>query len=130
MLNIKWKSPKTIVFLVLIVITAVCFCLVNTWGGFAIAGSVCLVLAMLMATFKTFLDYKIFKRTLADQKLCDAYLYAEEFGDEEQIKNFAYDKKTNRKIRYAKFNKMLLPLACFAVLVCAVFMFLICTKII
>ncbi len=128
--KINWKAPATIVFLVLLLITIVSFCLMRVWDGFAIIGSACFVCISFMATFKSCLNYQIFKQRLADQKLSDAYLYAEEIGDEEAIKDFAYDKKTNRKIRYEKFNRLIVPWSCVAILVCAVFLFLICTKII
>ena len=130
MININWKAPSTIAFLCFLGVTIVCFCFVQFGKAFAIVGSISLVCASLIATWKSFLGYLVFKHRLADQKLTDAYLYAEKIGDEEAIKKFEYDSKTRHKIRYEKFNKLLLPWSCFAILVCAVFLFLVCTRII
>lgn len=127
--NIKWKAPSTIAFLCFLGITIICFCLMNTASAFSIIGSISLTCAAAIITWKSFLNYQIFKRRLADKKLEDAYLYAEQLGDEEAIKNFEYDSKTRRRIRYEKFNRFLLPFSCFAILLCGIFLFLICTKI-
>ena len=129
-MNFNFKSPSMIVIYSLTGICILCFCLMNFSDAFAIIASICLFLIFSIATFKTWINYLIYKRQLADQRLSDAYLYAEEIGDEEAISDFTYPKKVERKIRYEKFNHFLVPFAFLLLAILSIFLFLICTRII
>lgn len=124
------KSPKLIICLSLIIVTIVCFCLMRLSDVFAIIGSITMTICFSLLFWWSSLSYIIYKRRIEDKKVSDAYLYAEKLGDENAIKDFTYDRKTRRKLRYEKFNKFLIPASFFLLTICGIFLFLVCTRII
>lgn len=126
----NWKSPSMIAIYVFAGIMIISFSLMGVVSVFGIIGSISLTLIFLICLFNSWINYLIYKRKIADQKLSDAYVYAEEFGDEEQIKNFAYDKKTQRKLRREKFSHALVPLSFLTLAIFGVSLVIICFKII
>ena len=125
----NWKSPSMIVLYCIIGITIISFSLVTVVSALAIVGSIGLTIVFGMLTWWSFINYLIYKRHRADDKLVDAYLYAEERGDEEAMKDFAYDKKTERKLRLEKFNHVLVPLAFLTLTLFSICLIIICIRI-
>ncbi len=126
----NFKSPFMIVLYCLAVITIVSFCLINVVSEFSIVGSIGLIIIFLMCTYKTYINYLIYKRQKQDQRISDAYLYAEEIGNEEAIKTFAYDKKTERQLRAEKFSKGIIPLSFLTLTAISVILLIVCIRII
>ena len=126
----NFKSPFMIVLYCLAVITIVSFCLINVVSEFSIVGSIGLIIIFLMCTYKTYINYLVYKRQKHDQRISDAYLYAEEIGNEEAIKTFAYDKKTERQLRAEKFSKGIIPLSFLTLTAISVILLIVCIRII
>lgn len=126
----NFKSPFMIVLYCFAVITIVSFCLINVVSEFSIVGSIGLIIIFLMCTYKTYINYLIYKRQKQDQRISDAYLYAEEIGNEEAIKTFAYDKKTERQLRAEKFSKGIIPLSFLTLTAISVILLIVCIRII
>lgn len=126
----NFKSPFMIVLYCLAVITIVSFCLINVVSEFSIVGSIGLIIIFLMCTYKTYINYLVYKRQKQDQRISDAYLYAEEIGNEEAIKTFAYDKKTERQLRAEKFSKGIIPLSFLTLTAISVILLIVCIRII
>ena len=125
----NWKSPSMIVLYCIIGITILSFSLISVVPAFAIVGSSGLTIVFGMLTWWSFINYLIYKRKKADEKLSDAYLYAEEQGDEDDIKNFTYDRKTERKLKWEKFNHILAPLTLLTLTLFSVSLIIICIRI-
>ena len=126
----SWKSPTVIISLAFVGVSIICFALIGVLSWLSIVGSVCITIAFALLVWITFIDYLVYKRQKADQKLSDAYLYAEKFGDEEMVKEFSYDRKTLRKLRYEKFNHFIIPLAFLTLTFFGVSLTIVCTRII
>jgi len=126
----NFKSPSFIIFCSLILITIVSFCLIRIADAFAIIGSLGLSIIFLWLTVVSFFKYKLYKNAVEDQRNQEAYLYAEQMGDEDAVKDFEYSKKEKRQIRNAKFNRSLAPYTFLALTGISIFLFLICAKII
>lgn len=125
----NWKSPAMIVLYCIIGITILSFALISVVSAFAIVGSIGLVIVFGMLAWWSFIRYLIYKRKKADERLSDAYLYAEEQGNEDSIKHFTYDKKTERKLRWEKFNHLLAPLALLTLSLFSICLVVICIRI-
>ena len=126
----NFKSPFIIVIYCLTVITIASFCLISVVSAFSIVGSICLIIIFLMCTYQTYINYLIYKRQKQDQRMSDAYLYAEEIGNEEAIKTFTYDKKTERQLRAQQFSKGLIPLSFLTLTAFSVILLIVCIRII
>ena len=126
----NFKSPSFIIFCSLLIITIASFCLMRLADAFAIIGSLGLSIIFLWLTVVSFFKYKLYKNAIEDQRNQDAYMYAEEMGDENAVKDFEYSKKERRKIRSAKFNRSLAPYTLLVITGMSIFLFLICAKII
>lgn len=126
----NFKSPSMIVVYVLSVISITSFALITVQSFFSIVGSVGLTLVFIILTWNSWIDYLVYKRKKADERLSDAYLYAEKLGDEEAIKNFSYDKKTERKLKFEKFSHYLIPLTFLTLALFGICLIVICIRII
>ena len=126
----NFKSPSFIIFCSMLVVTIVCFCLTHVGPAFAIIGSISLTIIFIMLSWWSFIRYLLYKRNVEDKRAADAYLYAEKMGNEQAAENFSYSKRTERKIKYERFNYFIVPI-CFVILtIISIFLFLITTKII
>ena len=126
----NWKSPSAIIFYCVTFLSILCLCLTNVANFFCIIGSSCLVLSFSMLTFWSFTNYIKYKGKIEDKRLSDAYIYAEKMGNEEAIKDFSYSRSQERKLRYDKYNHFIVPVTFLLLTIVAIFLFLICTKII
>lgn len=125
----NWKSPTMIVLYCLIGLTILSFSLITVLSAFAVVGSVGLTLIFAICTWWSFINYLIYKRQKEDARLSDAYLYAEQQEDEQAIKYFSYDKKTERRLKAEKFSRSLVWLAFLTLTIFSVFLTVICIRI-
>lgn len=125
----NWKSPTMIVLYCLIGLTVLSFSLITVLSAFAVVGSVGLILIFAICTWWSFINYLIYKRQKEDARLSDAYLYAEQQEDEQAIKYFSYDKKTERRLKAEKFSRSLVWLAFLTLTIFSVFLTVICIRI-
>ncbi len=125
----NWKSPTMIVLYCLIGLTVLSFSLITVLSAFAVVGSVGLTLIFAICTWWSFINYLIYKRQKEDARLSDAYLYAEQQEDEQAIKYFSYDKKTERRLKAEKFSRSLVWLAFLTLTIFSVFLTVICIRI-
>lgn len=110
-MNWNFKSPSMIVLYCAVGLCILGFALSPISIGFAIVGGIGLTTIFLVATYWAYSYYFRYKRIRADQRLSDAYLFAEQHDDISLVDTFSYDKKTERKLRAEKFGRLLVPLA-------------------
>ena len=110
-MNWNFKSPSMIVVYCALGLCIVGFALIPVSPVFGVVGSVGLTTIFVVATYWAYARYFRYKRIRADQRLSDAYLFAEQHDDETLIKTFTYDKKTERRLRTEKFSRLLVPLS-------------------
>lgn len=94
----------TIVSVCCIVLGVVFFALVAVWTPFCLFASVLFLIGIAIPTYNMFVDYLTYNKAIKEQRFVDAYLYADEQRDPNQIKDFKYDKKTERNLKMTKYN--------------------------
>ena len=78
--------------------------LTSVWRPFCLFASALFLVATGIWCFYNLKDYFLFKQTVAEQRLVDAYLYADQnIGQTPQ--DFSYDKKTERSLKRVKRNQ-------------------------
>lgn len=90
--------------IVFFVLTVVFLALISVWRPFCLFASFCFLAGVSIPAYIVLLNYSRYKSNLKEQRFVDAFLYAEEQQNENKIKDFRYDKKTERKLKYTKYN--------------------------
>lgn len=128
----KWnfKSPSMIVLYCSLGLSIVGFALTPVATAFGIVGSIGLTTIFLVATYWTYAQYFRYKRMREDQRLSDAYLFAEQWDDETLIQTFSYDRKTERRLKAEKFKRLLLPLSMLFLSCLSIFLIMIFAEIV
>ena len=109
-MKINFKSVPLIIFLIGLVVFIVGLSCSGLGKAFTIVVAVGWIICSFAVLYWTIMVYLKRKKTIEDARFCDAYLYAEDKENpEEAMKKFGYDKKTERKIKWAGFNNFLGP---------------------
>lgn len=120
----------TIVSLTFLTVGIVFLVLMSVWTPFCLFASMCFVVGIAIPTYKMLVDYLTYNKRLKEQRFVDAYIYADEQNDANQIKNFSYDKKTERKLKMTKYNNFTSLFSLSALLVLAIILLIISIKIV
>ena len=123
-------KKSTIVAIIGFLLTVVFLALTSLWRPFCLFASGCFLVSCGVIFLVTLINYTRFKNELKEQRLTDAYLYAEEQYNKDKIKDFKYDKKTERKLRMTKYNNFTSMWAVSAVLILAVILVAVSIKIV
>ena len=122
---------KSIICSIVFFALAVVFlALISVWRPFCLFASFCFLSGVSIPTYIVLVNYTRYKNSLKEQRFVDAYLYAEEQQNENKIKDFRYDKKTERKLKYTKYNNFTSVFALCIVWAMALVLFIVSIKIV
>ena len=107
---INFKSPVLWIFISGLFIFAISTALIPIAKWLGIVSAVGWLMMGFAACWFWFKKYVEYKKAVNDARFQDAYIYAEENDDPELIKQFGYDRKTERKLKWNSFNNFLTPL--------------------
>ena len=123
-------KTSTIVSIISFALTAIFLGLTALWRPFCLFASVFFLIGVSIPFYITLVGYIRFKNELKEKRFTDAYLYAEEHYSEEKIKDFKYDKKTERKLKMTKYNNFTSMWSVSALLILAIVLLAVAIKIV
>lgn len=97
-------QKNIIVCIVSIVLALIFLALTSLWTPFCLFASLCFLVGVSVPAYCVLVNYVRSQNQLKEQRFVDAYLYADEQQNAKKIKDFKYDKKTERKLRRSKHN--------------------------
>ncbi|MBQ7976994.1 MAG: hypothetical protein IJ301_00120 [Clostridia bacterium] len=112
----KWILVQ-LAFLVLAIIFGG---LIAVWQGFAILMGSCLLISAGIFTYFRKKSYEELKEKQANQRYCDAYLYADENGVAFNVANFKYPKDVERELKIKRNNSFTILLGSVAICILSV----------
>jgi len=121
---------KTICCIVSFSLCAVFLALMALWMPFCLFASVCFLFGVSIPAYCVLVGYIHNQNALKEQRFVDAYLYAEEQQNTNKIKDFRYDKKTERRLRVSKYNSFTSVFALAFVWVMAIVLLIVSIKIV
>lgn len=95
-------NPFYLALIGAIVLAVVFGALIAVWQGFAVFTGVFLLVASGIFTYIKQVRYNEIKDSQANQRYCDAYLYADENGTSVDVANFKYPKAVERELKMTK----------------------------
>ena len=118
----------TIVSICCLALSVVFLALVSVWQPFCLFASLLFLVGIAILAYNNLISYSTFKKDINEQRLVDAYLNQEE-NPTENMKDFRYDRKTERRIKSATRNQFSSVFSLGVLLIFAIIMVIISIKI-
>lgn len=97
-------KKSTIVCIVSLCVSVGFLALIGVWKPFCLFASLSFLTSLSIPSYIVLVNYVRHQNELKEKRFVDAYLYADEQQNDQKMKDFKYDKKTERHLRYAKYN--------------------------
>ncbi len=113
---------QVITFLASLTLAVIFGALITVWNSFVIFMGFALLYCSIIFTIYRLKMHKQLKNKIAEQRYCDAYIYADENGLQFNVNNFQYDKSTERALRNRINNSLIMVLLGFSFCVLSIFL--------